>query len=213
MCLNNPKYITADSDGIATMTEYGRLHIDECCLAFDLKIKAPNKYGEQFYTECVLYRDVDSGIEFTTSFSKDINDDVLAKADAILSQGREIQDMINGMPAKFGDALKYAMKWADITGEGLAENALVDPKMIQRMRNDAGYPKNIDSVVAVCLGMKLPPEISAALILRSGFSLRLAQNESHLLYNFFLNHYYTHSLQECNEMLTAKGLAEITGTE
>lgn len=213
MCLNDPKYVVSDENGSVRMTEYGRLHVDECCLVFDLKVKAVNKYGEQFYKECVLFRDVNSGIEFTTSFSKDINDNVMAEADAIINRGREIQNVISAMPPTFGAALVYLMKWNDTTVEKLAEDALVDPKTIQRMCNDPAYPKNIDSVIAVCVAMHLPPEISEALIGRSGFSLRLAQNESHLMYNFFINHYYPHTVYECNEMLMAKGLPELTGTE
>lgn len=37
-----------------------------------LKIKATNKYGEEFYKECVLFRDVDSGIVFQTTFAKEV---------------------------------------------------------------------------------------------------------------------------------------------
>ncbi len=47
-CLNDPKYITNDNTGRVVMTEYARLHIDECCLVFDLKVKSKNKYGKQF---------------------------------------------------------------------------------------------------------------------------------------------------------------------
>lgn len=72
MCLNDPKYVTRDENNTVQMTDYGRLHIDECCLAFKLKIKATNKYGEEFYKECVLFRDVDSGIVFQTTFAKEV---------------------------------------------------------------------------------------------------------------------------------------------
>ena len=85
--------------------------------------------------------------------------------------------------------------------------------MIQRMRNDSNYPKNIDCVIAVCIGMHLLPEISYALIRKSGFNLKLAGNQSHLLYSFFLKHYYMHSVMECNEFLVEKGLSELTGKE
>ncbi|MDL2327813.1 TlpA family protein disulfide reductase [Ruminococcaceae bacterium OttesenSCG-928-A11] len=98
------------------------------------------------------------------------------------------------------------------TVEGLAESALMDVKMLQRMRNDAAYPKNIESVIALCIGMHLQPELSEELIKRSGFSLRMAQNEVHLLYHFFIGSYYKHTVAECNELLTAKGFDVLTGT-
>ena len=68
------------------------------------------------------------------------------------------------------------MEWVEISEETLAEKALVSTKLVQRLRNNPAYPKNVDCVVAVCIGMNLPPELSNALISRSGFTLRLAQN-------------------------------------
>nr|DAZ08590.1 MAG TPA: hypothetical protein [Caudoviricetes sp.] len=41
------------------------------------------------------------------------------------------------------------------------------------------------------------------------FSLRLAQNKEHI----HINHYYTHSIHECNDMLLSKDFSMITGTE
>ena len=211
-CLNDPKYIINDENGRVVMTEYARLHIDECCLAFDLKVKSKNKYGEQYYKECVLYRDVNSGIEFQVAFSGEANKDIMAKADAILGREVHTQNIINAMPPKFGEALVYLMKLSNQSVESLAENARMDVKMLQRMRNDPDYPKNIESVVAVCIGMHLQPEVSGELMKRSGFSLRLAQSESHLFYKFFLDSFYTHTVDECNEILTAKGYDLMTGT-
>lgn len=213
MCLNDPKYVTRDENNTVQMTDYGRLHIDECCLVFKLKVKATNKYGEEFYKECVLFRDVDSGIVFQTTFAKEVSADVMGKADAILARETEIQRVLQELPATFGAALIYLMDWVEISEESLAENALISTRMVQRMRNNPQYPKSIDSVVAICIGMHLPPELSKALIERSGFSLRLAQSEVHLLYNFFLHHYYTHSIHDCNDMLVSKNLPVMTGTE
>lgn len=193
------------------MTEYARLHVDECCLAFHLKVKSKNKYGEQYYKECVLYRDVNSGIEFQVTFSGNANSDVMAKADAIPARGSYTQTTINAMPPKFGDALIYMMKENKQSVEGFAECALMDVKMLQHMRNDVTYPKNIKSVIALCIGMHLRPEFSEELIKRSGFSLRLAQNEAHLLYKFFIGNYYMHTVAECNEILKTKGFAVLTG--
>ena len=213
MCLNDPKYVTRDENNTVQMTDYGRLHIDECCLVFKLKVKAANKYGEEFYKECVLFRDVDSGIVFQTTFAKEVSADVMGKADAILAREMELQRVLQELPAQFGAALIYLMEWVEISEETLAEKALVSTKLVQRLRNNPAYPKNVDCVVAVCIGMNLPPELSNALISRSGFTLRLAQNEAHLMYNFFLNHLYMGSIHECNDMLVAKGLNVMTSTE
>lgn len=68
-CLNSPKYIMQGEDKNPCLTEYARLHMDECCVIFDLTIKAVNKYSEAFYTECVLYRDAASNIVFEARYA------------------------------------------------------------------------------------------------------------------------------------------------
>lgn len=211
-CLNDPKYITNDENGHVVMTEYARLHVDECCLAFDLKVKSKNKYGEQYYKECIFYRDANSGIEFQVVFTGDANTDVMAKADTILRHETKTQAVITAMPQRFGDALVYMMKDGNYTVEALAESARMDVKMLQRMRNDTSYPKNIESVVALCIAMHLRPEYSAKLMEKAGFTLRIADSEAHLLYKFFLENYYSHTVDECNAILTARGLQILTGT-
>ena len=214
MCLNDAKYIMRDENGTAQMTEYGRLHIDECCLAFELKVKSKDKYAEEFYKECVLFRDANSGIVFQTSFSAKASESVLNQADAILAHSTELKNVIQGMPNTFGEALKYLMKWADgITVEALGEAARLDAKTIQRMRNDSNYPTNIESVVAVCIAMHLPPELSEALLELTEFKLVWMQKKSHMLYRFFLHHMYESSVEECNKYLLAENLPILTGQE
>ncbi len=216
-CLNDPIYITNDENGRVVMTEYARLHIDECCLAFDLKVKSNNNYSKEYYKECVLYRDANSGIEFQVTFSGKANTDVMAKADDIINRGREIQKELYEMPPSFGRVLVYLMELGDKDGkkytvESLAEAARLEAKTIQRMRNDPTYPKSIESVIAVCIAMHLPPEYSKKLIEKAGFALRMTDNDAHILYGFFLNHYYMYTVDECNEILKSKGFDILTRT-
>ena len=76
LCLNDSKYIGKYEDGQTHLTDYARYHMDECCVVFDLILKSVNDYGEHYYTECVLFRDVDSGLIFEAQFSLDANEDV-----------------------------------------------------------------------------------------------------------------------------------------
>lgn len=213
VCLNSPKYVKYDSNGNARMTDYGRLHVDECCIAFDLKVKSTNKCAEQYFTECVLFRDANSGIEFSVGFASDVNDNVKAQAEAIIKRDEEIRKVKAGMPESFGEALKYLMKWAEITSSDLADKALMDGKMLQRMRNNVEYPKTFESVIAVCIGMQLPPALSKALIERSGFGFRFADKEAHILYHFFIESMFTQPLNKCNELLAARNLPLLGGDE
>ena len=109
---------------------------------------------------------MDSGIVFQTTFAKEVSADVMGKADAILAREMEIQRVLQELPAQFGAALVYLMERVEISEETLEEKALVSTKLVQRLRNNPAYPKNVDCVVAVCIGMNLPPELSNALISR-----------------------------------------------
>ena len=91
----------------------------------------------------------------------------MGKTDAILAQETEIQRVLQALPVQFGAALIYLMEWIGISEETLVENDLVSPKLLQRLRNNPAYPKNVDCVVAICIGMNLPPELSNALINKS----------------------------------------------
>ena len=141
------------------------------------------------------------------TFSKDHNANIMAEADAILNQNKEITEVLRTIePMTFKDALAYLMTWVDITEEKLSEESLINGKKIQRMRNRADYPKDIESVVAVCIGMHLPPEVSRAMISKSGFGFRFAENDAHILYNAFINKFFMYSVRDCNAFLVAKGL-------
>ena len=210
ICMNHPKYITADDVGNLCLTQYARHHIDECCLLFDLSIpKSANKYGQQFYKECVLYRDATSGIVFEACFSDSkISNDVDARSKAICDYTKEVAEVLQKMPGGFSGALTSLMAWKGKTVEALASDCCLAPKTIQRMRNDEAYETTIESIVAICVALQLPPMISHALISRSGCSLGMS--EKHVAYQFILTSFYTRPIYECNEMLHRFGFEALT---
>jgi hypothetical protein len=100
------------------------------------------------------------------------------------------------------------MTWKGKTVEALAGDCCLDPKTIQRMRNNEAYETTIETIVAICIALQLPPAVSEALIARSAYSLGV--NEKHLTYRFLLNSCYTKPIYECNEMLLRLGLEPLT---
>ncbi len=212
VCVNNPKYVLRNNDGGYEMTEYGRLHIDECCLAFDLKVKHASKYSEQFYKECVLYRDVNSGLHFEAKFAQENSNSAVEKAKAISDLNKEITDLLATLPKVFSTSLVKIMEWAEISVEELAENSKLSSKTIQRLRTQADYNVNMKTVIAICIGMHLHPLLSQHLIESAGLSFRYVIPE-HGMYQFFITGYYGHSVEECNEILHAQGFKSLSGDE
>jgi|LSQX01.3.fsa_nt_gb hypothetical protein len=205
-CINNSKYITYDGFGNPHLTDYARYHMDECCLVFDLSIDSPaNSYQKEFFWECVLCRDVNSDIVFVANYGElDQNRTVQERAKTMAAYNQEISSVLHRLPSSFPDALLEIMRWREITVEGLAEAANLSPKTIQRLRNDPDYVSSLETVVSVCIGLKLPPILSRALIGKSGFSLK--GTETHVAYDFLLTGYYTSSIFDCNEMLVAQNI-------
>jgi DNA-binding Xre family transcriptional regulator len=208
-CINDPKYIAYDVFGNPYLTDYARYHMDECCLVFDLSLEASaNDYQREFFFECVLCRDVNSEIVFVANYSELAqNQTVQERAKMMAAYNQEITNVLNGLPNSFPDALVELMRWRKVTVEGLAEAANVSPKTIQRLRNEPDYTSSLGTIVAVCIGLKLPPVLSRALIQRSGFSFRAT--ETHVAYEFLLTGYYTSSIFDCNEMLIAQNIAPL----
>ena len=204
-CINHPKYITTDPDGQPRMTRYALLHVDECCLIFNLNIKkTASNYGEAYYFECVLCRDASSDIILEASFKpSDYNTETDNRAVKVSTYNKELAVLLQKLPNSFSETLKELMKWRGVTGEKLAEGCQVSAKTIQRMRNDEGYETTLETIIALCIGLKLPPVASNDLIRKSKFSLKYT--DEHLAYQFLLNGYYSHTIFECNEMLEKLG--------
>lgn len=200
--VNHPKYISADADGTPYISEYARLHTDECCLVFDLNIKTGSRYGKDYYTECVLCRDASSDIVFEARFNNDKSGGASQIAESLKAYTTEISDVMEGLPNSFCGTLQVLMKWRGVTNEVLAEAAGVSAKTIQRLRNDGDNDTSLETIIAVCIGMKLPPTASYYLIDKSNFSLN--QTPKHQVYRFLLNGCYTYSIDDCNAILIAQ---------
>lgn len=98
---------------------------------------------------------------------------------------------------------------------GLANTAtesLISIKTLQRMRNEDDYKTSIGTVIALCIGMQLPPLISRKFLEIAGVNIRYSSDEE-MIYEFIIDGYYTHSIYECNELLENSGVKALTGTE
>ena len=66
-------------------------------------------------------------------------------------------------PMEFPDALHYLMKDQKMTVEHLEETSLISTRTIIRLSNDPDYGVTREHIVALSVGLTLPPIISAEL--------------------------------------------------
>ena len=96
---------------------------------------------------------------------------------------------IQEMPSDFPGALAYVMKLSHVTIEKLAEYSHVSETTIKRYRNKKSESHySLEIVIALCIGMHLPPWLSIELLERIGIALRGTPRNcvlSYVLYNMY----------------------------
>ena len=204
VCFNSPKYIEADEYGDLRLTEYARLHIDECCLVFDLEAQNLNEYGKTYYKECVLYRDADSKVEFVAHFSEANKGANESQKESIRAFKNDVLSLQRSLKEAFTESFDAVVKWSDMTEEELEEKADIDARTIQRLRNDPDQNPTIETMMPLCIAMKLPPTISRTLLAKAGIVFKATERD--FMYQLLLDGCYIHPLEECNKMLVEQGI-------
>ena len=213
--INAPKYVTTNDFGITEMTEYALANMDECCLSFERSTRPNPNYNVKFYTECILYQSATSKTVTELKYKQTDNDkDVVAIARAVRAEFEDVKDaaeIAKDLPGLFSKSLVAVMKWRKITVEKLGEKALLDPKMIQRMRNEENQSWELNKVAALCIGLQLPPALSYTLIEKAGIKIR--PGEEHFIFYQLLTTRYKSTIYECNELLEIMGYPPLSNHE
>jgi len=200
--LNHPKYVTQDLFGETVLTDYARTNMDECCLVFDLSIKSRVK--ERYHSECFLNRDETSTISFDIVYGKGYQHAAPEKKAALLKDMlAENAHMYNELPNSYTASLKKVREWRGITFDELAERISIDARTIRRIVNGENNG-SLNSLILICLGLHLPPEITNHIIEKSPHSLNYT-NDSHVYYRFVINHYYAKTIDETRTFLLQQG--------
>ena len=213
VCINDPRYIQKNDGGYATLTEYARNHIDECCLIFDVKAKANARYGIEYYKEAVLFRDVVSDVFLEVSFSESQHnlstEETAKKFTALSNKLNEIATIQRQLPMTFGDSVVAHMDRLGLSVEKLAERAGVSTKTIQRIRNELDYTPNFGTIISICVGLQLPPPLGEDLVVKSGNGF-MPGNQKHILFQWILSGMYLKPIEECNELMKASNYKELS---
>ena len=122
------------------MTDYALANMDECCLSFERSVRSNPDYSVQRCTECILYQNAASKTVTEFVFKQTDNDKkVIENAAAFraeLEEAKSADKLMAELPGSFGKSLAMIMAWCEVTVEKLGELALLDTRMIQRMRTD-----------------------------------------------------------------------------
>lgn len=203
-CLSHSKYFFWDATGKPGLTEYARKHLHECCIPFDATLRhAPKdkpKWGFSHEQHFRVWKY--DPLYFEPHYSSDATDDSTREA-MIKEYNDSMLSIMKTLPISFSGTLDALIKWTGMKEEELAEASDLSEKTIWRLRNSEPHNVSIETVIQLCIGMKLPPPLSSCLLKASGNTFTITAQ--HMMYQFLLGACYAKSIYECNYHLIAQG--------
>ena len=104
------------------------------------------------------------------------------------------------LPRLFAESLVKLMREQKMTVEALSDKSLVGVKTIQRLRNDEEYPTSKQTVLALCVRLKLSPAEAEDPFDKTDFKLNTKKTEDYI-YKCVLGACSNNSIYAINEML------------
>ena len=198
-CLNDEKYVEMVDFGQYQMTDYAYLHMDECCLTFDIRYQSDGRISYQDFNDYILYRGSDPNLKVKVDFSE-----CLISLDTIPQYTGEVYHKVakimEDLPGHFCGTMVAHRNRRHFTQEDLEEYSTVSVATIRRMETDKEYQKKLGKLMAICIGLKLYPDFSFDLIEKSNckFDDTIV---FHSVYKMLLRNCYHLSVEECNQKL------------
>ena len=205
LVLNNDKYVMNNQAGNATLSDYALSHMDECCIVFTKGYTYQSKYqGARYYTQFMRNSaPVEDQIEY--SFELNVHNKTLLNQ---IKNAKRRSEALRRYPGSFADTLVALQKERKLSNKQLADRSLVGEKTIQRLRNDEEYPTSVQTVLALCVGLKLPLPEAEMFLGKTDFKLNSMKDDGYV-YQCVLGACAENSIYEINEMLEEGGIAPL----
>ena len=203
--LNDPKYVKVDQNGKVVLTDYALEHVDECCLVFDVKGNFKSNFDKTFYSLCYLCRDASSNnISTYLNFNVSQNQKILSIAEdmrLVQQENEDSEEMLKLMDGTFADVFSKIIEYKGyVSNTSVANLIRVSEGTIRNYLNGSSHP-NLKTVVAICGGLCLPPDVSYALIAKAGYKLGSRGVYIDYIYIHLIRCCYREGLEKWNERL------------
>jgi len=204
LILNDARYVFKNNKGVLLLTDYARLHIDECAVKFAVRYKN-DSLPLDLDMMCYLCRDRSKLVEYDLTLQKNT---ALIMTEEGQKKHKLHEKNVNSVISKisgvqFGEALTILMEFLDIDEQSLSEDADVSIKTISRYRSDYDKEKDKRTVVAIIRGLNVPPKIAWILLASAGITL-VPGNELDDSLSSVLTFFREHPAEKVNEFLTKR---------
>lgn len=179
----------------ARLSPWANAHADEVCLPFDKKYTEAHKCR---YT----YRQMNSDEDLKNSMRFLSSAGTLSVKDAQKMKDRLMEDM----PLSFHGALSYIMK-GRVTVDDLKDRIPLSRNTILRLRTEERPSYELDQVIALCIGLNLPPWLSEILLDKAGLTVKRYGPKGY--YGVILDCFYMDTINEVQKFLEDNGYPEL----
>lgn len=123
---------------------------------------------------------------------------------------RKVVVLNKELPYDFRNRLKYLRKKLNLTREKLSELSYISDQTIKQIENDENRGYTLDTIISLCIGMNLSPDLSIPLIESSGYCIGYNSSKLIVAYNYILRNMYYCSIDEINDFLEANNLKKLS---
>lgn len=106
------------------------------------------------------------------------------------------------------DLIKQMISIRHTSLKKLSDELKISEETIERFWTKPNARPKLENVIAVCIGLHMPPTTSDLIISLSGYNLRNVPQERG--YRALINGYYKHQITTCNHLLLVSGLEAMT---
>lgn len=124
-----------------------------------------------------------------------------------IKNAKSRSEALRRYPGSFAETLGALQKERKLSNKQLADRSLAGEKTIQRLRNDEEYPTSVQTVLALCVGLKLPLPEAEMFLGKTDFKLNSMKNEGSVYQ--CLAACAENSVYEINEMLKENGITPL----
>ena len=214
VCCNDNMYVekVRDENNNVTgydLTDYGRNHVDECCLIFGWESSFELMDRNDFYGQCYLNRDVseDDYLLFYNYGENKNNQTLEEKQDMSMKVRKQMEannKIMDEIETKnFPELLKYLREEVvKITIEELAARSGLSSTTIKNYQ--AGKRKNIkpSNLMGLCVGLGLKEEL-CLILLREGGVVLHKKRETDWCYLDLIHNHTGETLEDWRELIEA----------
>ena len=203
-CLDSEVYIRKSRYGGRRLTEYARIHIDECCISFS----ASGRYAKAEYSGGYAARKTEVTDKYQSRHSFDAEPESKERAlqnDRFKTDAAIWEKLRRDLPQNFGNAIQLILD-----EKGISQNELALRLGVSRasVRKWCAERVTLRHVVALCIALDVRADIGEQLVISAGLFFR--RNSEDELLHALLFETKDLSVARANEIMEQAGLPKLT---